>query len=80
MYAFRFCPDCGATLAPVEAERLLSQSCAACGAVAEPVGGLLRPADDLAEVHWFAPHALPTEFAFAHCADVLAAWRRSRVD
>ena len=164
MYAFRFCPDCGAELRPVPSERLLSQTCQACGAihwrnakpcagalvvqdgrvllgrravepakgawdipggflepwelpseaavrevreetglearplhlltvvvdtyadhdytlnhyyVAEPVGGTLEPADDLAELHWFAPDDLPTEFAFPHCARVLADWRAS---
>src|SRR3954452_9881081 len=45
MYAFRFCPDCGAELLPVDARRLLSQSCAACGAVhwrnAKPCAGAL---------------------------------------
>jgi 8-oxo-dGTP diphosphatase len=162
MYAFRFCPDCGAELPPAEAERLLSQTCDHCGAihwrnakpcagalvvqngrvllgrravdpakgawdipggflepwelpeqaairevreetglearrltlltvvidtyagrdytlnhyfVAEPVGGTLQPADDLAELRWFAPDELPEEFAFPHCAQVLEAWR-----
>jgi NADH pyrophosphatase NudC (nudix superfamily) len=47
VYAFRFCPDCGARLDPVpgRAERLVSQSCAACGAVhfrnAKPCAGAL---------------------------------------
>ena len=164
MYVFRFCPDCGAEMPRVEAERVLSQSCDACGAVhwrnakpcagalvvqdgrvllgrravepargawdipggfvepwelpadaavrevreetglevrlarlltividtyagrdytlnvyyvAEPIGGTLQPADDLAEVQWFAPDGLPSEFAFAHCAEVLAEWLRA---
>jgi 8-oxo-dGTP diphosphatase len=164
MYVFRFCPDCGAEMPHVEAERVLSQSCDACGAVhwrnakpcagalvvqdgrvllgrravepargawdipggfvepwelpgdaavrevreetglevrlaglliividtyagrdytlnvyyvAEPIGGTLQPADDLAEVQWFAPDELPSQFAFAHCAEVLAEWRRA---
>lgn len=32
-----------------------------------------RPGDDLAEIGWFAPDALP-EMAFAHDADILATW------
>jgi ADP-ribose pyrophosphatase YjhB (NUDIX family) len=164
VYAFRYCPDCGARLDPVEDSdgRLVSQTCRSCGAVhfrnakpcagalvvrdgrvllgrratepargvwdipggflnpwehpieaalrevheetglsvrivrllevvvdtyadreytlntyyvAEIVGGSERPADDLAELRWFSPDELPDEFAFAHCAQVLAAWR-----
>ena len=43
------------------------------------VGGAERPADDLAELRWFAPDELPgpDELAFAHCAEVLATWRRA---
>lgn len=161
-YAFRFCPDCGAPLPRATGERLLSQTCSACGAIhwrnakpcagalvvqnnrvllgrravepakgawdipggflepwelpsdaavrevreetgldvrvdrlltividtyaerdytlnvyylAEVVDGVLQPADDLAEVRWFGPDELPTDLAFAHCSQVLAAWR-----
>jgi ADP-ribose pyrophosphatase YjhB (NUDIX family) len=47
--------------------------------LAEVVGGDEQPADDLAELRWFAPHELPTpaELAFAHCAPVLDSWRTS---
>jgi ADP-ribose pyrophosphatase YjhB (NUDIX family) len=45
---------------------------AAVDARGEPVAG-----DDLTEVGWFAPDALP-ELAFPHDARVLADWRRSR--
>jgi 8-oxo-dGTP diphosphatase len=47
--------------------------------LAEVVGGDERPADDLAELRWFAPDELPgrDELAFAHSAEVLATWRRS---
>jgi len=47
MYAFRYCPDCGAKLDPVQGnhERLISQTCAVCGAVhfrnAKPCAGAL---------------------------------------
>jgi ADP-ribose pyrophosphatase YjhB (NUDIX family) len=42
--------------------------------LAEILDGHLGAADDLAELRWFAPDALPQEFAFAHCAGVLTAW------
>jgi mutator protein MutT len=36
----------------------------------------LEPADDVAELRWFAPDDVPAEeLAFAHIPDVLAAWR-----
>src|SRR5919109_5616513 len=45
MYAFRFCPDCGAELPAVDPERLLSQTCHTCGAIhwrnAKPCAGAL---------------------------------------
>jgi ADP-ribose pyrophosphatase YjhB (NUDIX family) len=164
MYAFRFCPDCGANLPElIEADGALSQTCPTCTAVhwrnakpcagalvvsdgrvllgrravdpakgawdipggflepwelpghaavrevleetglvvraddtpftvvidtyadrdytlnlyylAEIVGGSPQPADDLAELRWFAPNELPTDLAFAHCAEVLNKWR-----
>jgi ADP-ribose pyrophosphatase YjhB (NUDIX family) len=164
MYAFRFCPDCGAQLPELQdADRVLAQTCNTCSAIhwrnakpcagalvvsdgrvllgrravepargawdipggflepwelpqhaaarevleetglvvetdddpfivvidryadrdytlnlyyrAEIVGGSPRPADDLAELHWFAPGELPTDLAFAHCAEVLNKWR-----
>jgi 8-oxo-dGTP diphosphatase len=43
--------------------------------LAEVVGGDEQPADDLAELRWFEPDALPEQLAFAHCAGVLDAWR-----
>ena len=33
-----------------------------------------EPADDVAEVRWFEPDALPAEYAF-HVGEVVAAWR-----
>lgn len=45
MYAFRFCPDCGAELAPPDTARLLAQTCQSCGAIhwrnAKPCAGAL---------------------------------------
>jgi 8-oxo-dGTP diphosphatase len=41
------------------------------------VGGVLQPADDLADVRWFGPDELPDNMAFAHCLEVLDAWRSS---
>jgi ADP-ribose pyrophosphatase YjhB (NUDIX family) len=45
MYAFRFCPDCGAKLPLAEVVHLLSQTCPACGAIhwrnAKPCAGAL---------------------------------------
>lgn len=39
-----------------------------------------RPADDVAELAWFAPDELPTpeQLAFTRVADVLSAWRNRR--
>jgi 8-oxo-dGTP diphosphatase len=37
-----------------------------------------RPADDVAELRWFAPGELPAEMAFASQEDVLRAWRDRR--
>jgi 8-oxo-dGTP diphosphatase len=38
--------------------------------------GTPRPADDVAELRWFAPDEVPaTELAFGHITDVLSAWR-----
>jgi 8-oxo-dGTP diphosphatase len=42
----------------------------------EVIGGAERPADDLAELGWFEPHAIPRELAFAHCANVLRQWQQ----
>jgi ADP-ribose pyrophosphatase YjhB (NUDIX family) len=36
--------------------------------------GGMRAADDLAELRWFTPETLPAEYAFPHCAGVIAAW------
>jgi ADP-ribose pyrophosphatase YjhB (NUDIX family) len=47
--------------------------------LAEPISGQEHPADDLAELRWFAPDELPQDLAFAHCAEVLAAWRATTV-
>jgi 8-oxo-dGTP diphosphatase len=38
--------------------------------------GTPEPADDVAELRWFAPAEIPTdELAFEHIPDVLSAWR-----
>lgn len=44
---------------------------------ARVVAGRLRPADDVAELRWFPPDALPDRagLAFANTAEALAAWR-----
>jgi ADP-ribose pyrophosphatase YjhB (NUDIX family)/predicted GIY-YIG superfamily endonuclease len=44
--------------------------------LAEVVGGQARPADDAAELAWFAPNELPQEIAFDHARVVLADWAR----
>lgn len=43
---------------------------------AEPIGGVLRSASDVAELRWFAAEDLPTEWAFPHQPKVIAAWRQ----
>jgi ADP-ribose pyrophosphatase YjhB (NUDIX family) len=42
--------------------------------LAEVIEGEQHAADDLAELRWFAPDALPTQFAFAHCRSVIDTW------
>jgi 8-oxo-dGTP diphosphatase len=44
---------------------------------ARPTGGTPEPADDVAELHWFAPDELPRpeECAFEMVSKVLSAWR-----
>jgi 8-oxo-dGTP pyrophosphatase MutT (NUDIX family) len=42
----------------------------------EIAGGEARPADDLAELAWFAAGSLPEQIAFPHARDVLAAWEQ----
>jgi 8-oxo-dGTP diphosphatase len=38
--------------------------------------GTLEPADDVAELRWFAPDEVPVgELAFGHITEVLSAWR-----
>ena len=38
--------------------------------------GTLEPADDVAELRWFAPDDVPVgELAFGHITEVLSAWR-----
>jgi 8-oxo-dGTP pyrophosphatase MutT (NUDIX family) len=38
--------------------------------------GTPEPADDVAELRWFAPAEVPVgELAFGHITDVLSAWR-----
>jgi 8-oxo-dGTP diphosphatase len=40
--------------------------------------GTPTPADDVAELRWFAPKEVPAEeLAFPHIAEVLSAWRRN---
>jgi len=48
--------------------------------LARATGGEPEPADDVAELAWFAPDELPPaeEIAFTQVADVLSAWRRRR--
>jgi 8-oxo-dGTP diphosphatase len=48
--------------------------------IARPVGGTEQAGDDLAELRWFAPGALPAaeELAFDSYVDVLAEWHRQR--
>jgi 8-oxo-dGTP diphosphatase len=43
---------------------------------ARVAGGTLEPADDVAELRWFAPEEVPVEeLAFGHIPAVLSAWR-----
>ena len=42
--------------------------------LAEVKDGNQQAADDLAELRWFSPDALPTEFAFSHCKGVIDTW------
>jgi ADP-ribose pyrophosphatase YjhB (NUDIX family) len=42
--------------------------------LAEVVGGQERPADDAAELAWFAPNELPEQIAFDHAREVLDDW------
>jgi ADP-ribose pyrophosphatase YjhB (NUDIX family) len=42
--------------------------------LAEVLGGEMHAADDLAELRWFTPVTLPGEYAFSHCAGIIAAW------
>jgi ADP-ribose pyrophosphatase YjhB (NUDIX family) len=42
--------------------------------LAEVKDGDQQAADDLAELRWFSPASLPTEFAFAHCQGVIDTW------
>jgi 8-oxo-dGTP pyrophosphatase MutT (NUDIX family) len=44
---------------------------------ATSVSGTPHPGDDLDELAWFAPEAMP-ELAFAHDRDIIAAWQRWR--
>ncbi len=44
--------------------------------MAEIVGGQEHPADDAAELAWFAPDELPEKIAFDHARVVLADWAR----
>jgi ADP-ribose pyrophosphatase YjhB (NUDIX family) len=42
------------------------------------VGGEPEPADDVAELRWFAPGEIPSdELAFGHLEEVLAAWQQN---
>ncbi|MDY7078630.1 MAG: NUDIX domain-containing protein [Chloroflexota bacterium] len=44
--------------------------------LAEVIGGQEHPADDAADLAWFAPSELPEEIAFDHARVVLADWVR----
>jgi ADP-ribose pyrophosphatase YjhB (NUDIX family) len=48
--------------------------------LARSAGGTERPGDDLVELAWFAPSALPgrDELAFPTYVDILARWRERR--
>jgi ADP-ribose pyrophosphatase YjhB (NUDIX family) len=45
--------------------------------IARATGGVPVPADDVAELRWFAPDELPpaSDLAFARAPEILAAWR-----
>jgi acetyl-CoA carboxylase carboxyl transferase subunit beta len=47
--------------------------------LAEIVGGQEHPADDIAELEWFAPDELPSDLAFAHAHEVLMDWARRQL-
>jgi len=43
--------------------------------LAEVVGGIEKPGDDLAELKWFSATELPSDLAFPTSAQVLATWK-----
>lgn len=43
--------------------------------IAKPVGGTACPASDVAEIHWFAPHEVPENIAFANCKNAIEKWK-----
>ena len=43
--------------------------------LAEPIGGVARPADDAVEIGWFGPDELPVNIAFRNGQEAVAAWR-----
>ena len=43
--------------------------------LAEPIGGVIRPADDAVEIRWFAPDEIPDNIAFRNGQEVVAEWR-----
>lgn len=45
--------------------------------LATPIGGALRPDDDVASLHWFPIHALPDRLAFAHARVLLQKLRET---
>lgn len=45
--------------------------------LAKVVSGEPRPASDVAELAWFAPHELPSELAFHSDYQALADWQRA---
>jgi hypothetical protein len=47
---------------------------------AQPVGGALRPADDVATLRWFAPDRVPPphRLAFDFLPDAIECWRHQR--
>jgi ADP-ribose pyrophosphatase YjhB (NUDIX family) len=45
--------------------------------LAEVVSGEPRPASDISELAWFAPHELPPDLAFRSDYEALADWQRA---
>lgn len=46
--------------------------------LAEPTGGDMQPASDVAELKWFPADAIPEGLAFPHQASIIAQWRQGQ--